>query len=125
MGFTTQQMIAFLIFWTIYTLFIFLRPYQLRHFFTAKAFIGFVACTGLFIYSMAATKGNLGPLFSAKQSGSNLGWLVIWCVNSAMGNTATLIMNQPDLARWGRTNNFPMVGVLVSKCGPWLSVSKY
>lgn len=73
----------------------------------------------------AATKGNFGPLFNAKLPGSNLSWLVVWCVNSAMDNTATLITNQSDLARRGWTNTSPMVGGLVSKCVPWVSVSKY
>ncbi|KAH8807554.1 allantoin [Xylogone sp. PMI_703] len=114
MGFTTQQMIAFLIFWLLHIPFIFLRPYQVRHFFTAKAFLAIPAAFGLFIYCMVTTRGNLGPLFGTRKSNSNLAWTFIWCINSGMGNVATLITNQPDLARWAKSNRSPMAGVLIA-----------
>ncbi|KAJ9211054.1 hypothetical protein DTO166G4_7345 [Paecilomyces variotii] len=113
MGFTTQQMLAFFLFWLIHIPFIFLRPHQLRGFFAFKAAIAVPAMFGLFIYCMAATKGNLGPLYGGTApSGSKLGWFFMWCINSGMGNTATLITNQPDIARWAKTSRSPFVGVI-------------
>lgn len=118
-GFTTQQMIALIIFWAIHTPFIFLRPHQLRHFFTAKAAITLISAIGLFTFCMVNTKANLGSLSlggeKEKTARSALAWLFIWCINSGMGNTATLITNQPDLARWARNQRSPMFGVLVSR----------
>ncbi|KZF19513.1 putative allantoin permease [Xylona heveae TC161] len=108
MGFTTQQMLGFFLFWLIHIPFVFLRPYQLRGFFSFKSAISFPAMLGLFIYCMATTKGKLGSLYDGSApSGGQFGWFFMWCINSGMGNTATLITNQPDLARWAKTTKSP------------------
>jgi NCS1 family nucleobase:cation symporter-1 len=51
---------------------------------------------------MANTKANLGSVFPSTYSGSK-GWFIMYAINSGMGNTATLITNQPDIARWSKT----------------------
>jgi len=67
-GFTTQQFLAFFLYWLIHIPFVFLRPNQLKWLFTLKMATMIPAMTGLFIFCMVNTKGQLGttsspPLF--------------------------------------------------------------
>lgn len=53
---------------------------------------------------MVNTKGNVGSLYASKITNSK-GWFIMYAINSGMGNTATLITNQPDIARWSKTKS--------------------
>lgn len=53
---------------------------------------------------MVNTRGNLGSVFQSNYTG-NKGWFIMYAINSGMGNTATLITNQPDIARWSKTKS--------------------
>lgn len=91
--------------------FTFFRPYQLRNFFWFKAIVMLPAIWGLFIFCMVNTKGKIGldHLQETENISSNgWGWFFIWSINSGMGNTATLITNQPDIARWSKTKSGAM-----------------
>jgi len=44
----------------------------------------------------------VGFVYTSKIDG-NKGWFIMYAINSGMGNTATLITNQPDIARWSKT----------------------
>jgi NCS1 family nucleobase:cation symporter-1 len=101
-GITTQGMLAFFLFWLVHFPFCAFRPYQLRAFFWFKSIIILPAVWGLFIFCMVNTKGNIGSLYSNTIQG-NKGWFIMYAINSGMGNTATLITNQPDIARWSKT----------------------
>lgn len=108
-GITSSGLVAFLIFWLIQFPFTFLRPYQLRLFFWIKAFVMVPAIWGLFIFCMVNTKGRLGLGGLSKDSSNDgWGWFFLWSINAGMGNTATLITNQPDIARWSRTKTGAM-----------------
>ncbi|KAK3675358.1 hypothetical protein LTR78_004868 [Recurvomyces mirabilis] len=117
-GITTAGMLAFFLFWLIHMPFTFFRPYQLRPFFWAKAIIMLPAIWGLFIYCMVETKGNIGLGHlkdTSSVSGSDgWGWFFIWSINAGMGNTATLITNQPDIARWSKTRSGAMWSQLLT-----------
>ncbi|CAK4030652.1 uracil permease [Lecanosticta acicola] len=115
MGITSAGMLAFLLFWLVHLPFTFFRPYQLRKFFWFKAIIMLPAILGLFIFCMVNTKGNirLGHL-SSKEGSDGWGWFFVYSINAGMGNTATLITNQPDLARWSRTKTGAMWSQLLS-----------
>lgn len=112
-GITTQGMLAFFLFWLVHFPFCAFRPYQLRAFFWFKSIIILPAVWGLFIFCMVNTKGQLGPLYSNTIKG-NKGWFVMYAINSGMGNTATLITNQPDIARWSRTKTGAQWSQLIS-----------
>jgi len=101
-GITTAGMLSFFLFWLVHFPFCAFRPYQLRSFFWFKSIIVLPAVWGLFIFCMANTKANLGSVFPSTYSGSK-GWFIMYAINSGMGNTATLITNQPDIARWSKT----------------------
>ena len=102
-GITTNRMIAFFLFWLIHFYFCFYRPYQLVRFFWFKGVVMLPAVFGVFIYCMVATKAQFGGALPAVTGSRPLGWLFMHAINSGMGNQATLITNQPDIARWSKT----------------------
>jgi nucleobase:cation symporter-1, NCS1 family len=113
MGITSSRMLAFFLFWLIHLPFTFFRPYQLRKFFWFKSIIVLPAIWGLFIFCMVNTGGRLGGLYHAT-AGNGFGWFFVYAINSGMGNTATLITNQPDIARWSKTKTGAMWSQLIT-----------
>lgn len=112
----TYQGISFL-FWLIHLPFTFLRPYQLKKFFWLKAIVMLPAIFGLFIFCMVNTRGKigLGHISNTSSSSANgWGWFFVSSINAGMGNSATLITNQPDIARWSRTKAGAMYSQLIS-----------
>ncbi|KAH9219905.1 allantoin [Leptodontidium sp. 2 PMI_412] len=89
-------------FWLFHFPFCAFRPYQLKAFFWFKSIIVLPSIWGLFIFCMVNTKGNVGSVYTTRING-NHGWFIMYAINSGMGNTATLITNQPDIARWSKT----------------------
>ncbi|TVY84788.1 Allantoin permease [Lachnellula suecica] len=103
-GFTTQQMLAFFLYWLFHIPFVFLRPNQLKWLFTLKMCTMIPAMTGLFVFCMVTTGGNLGS--GVLPSGvpiSSTAWLFLYAINSSLGAHSTLITNQPDYSRWSKT----------------------
>lgn len=117
-GITSAGMLAFFLFWLIHLPFTFLRPYQLRKFFWFKIIVMLPSIFGLFIFCMVNTKGHIGVshLSATSSAGGNngWGWFFVWAVNAGMGNTATLITNQPDYARWSKTKTGAMYSQLLT-----------
>lgn len=117
-GITSAGMVAFFLFWLIHLPFTFFRPYQLRKFFWFKAIVMLPAILGLFIFCMVETKGKIGlghlDNTSSVSSSSGWGWFFVWSINAGMGNTATLITNQPDIARWSATKTGAMWSQLLT-----------
>ncbi|KAH8660546.1 putative allantoin permease [Xylariales sp. PMI_506] len=101
-GIDTKTMLAFFIFWLIHFVFCFFRPYQLTKFFWFKGFIMLPAVVGVFIYCMIETGGKVGGALPQSTVTGGMGWMIMHGINSGMGNTATLITNQPDIARWSK-----------------------
>ncbi|KAJ9156488.1 Uracil permease-like protein [Pleurostoma richardsiae] len=104
-GITTNRMLAFFLFWLVHFGFCFFRPYQLRKFFWFKGFIMLPAVFGVFIFCMVVSHGKVSGSLAKQSVGGGLGWFFMHAINSGMGNTATLITNQPDIARWSRTRS--------------------
>lgn len=102
-GITSRVLICFFLIWLCMLTLCSLRPYQLNKFFWAKSFLVTPAVVGLFVFCMASTKGNLGPLYSSTTSKSSFGWFFMYAINAGMGNNATYITNQPDMTRWSKT----------------------
>lgn len=101
-GFTTQQMLAFFLYWLVHVPFTLLRPNQLSWVFTLKMCTIPPAYIGLFIFCMANTKGKMGNALprAADVSNSQFSWFIMYAINAGIGNTANSITNQPDYARW-------------------------
>lgn len=117
-GITSAGMLAFFLFWLLHLPLTFFRPYRLREFFWFKAIVMLPAIWGLFIFCMVNTGGNIGLAHldaTASIAGADgWGWFFVYAINSGMGNTATLITNQPDIARWSRTKTGAMWSQLLT-----------
>ncbi|KAK7229462.1 hypothetical protein V2G26_001632 [Clonostachys chloroleuca] len=114
-GIATNKMIAFFIFWLIHLGFCFFRPYQLTKFFWFKGFIMVPAVFGVFIYCMVETGGQVNHTLPQANATSGMGWFIIQAINTGMGNSATLITNQPDISRWSKTKSAPGVSSVLVK----------
>ena len=106
-GITSAGMLAFFLFWLVHFFFCAFRPYQLRWFFTFKVAVMLPAVFGLFIFCMVNTKANVGSVYAGSIT-SGKAWFVLQAINAGMGNTASLITNQPDIARWSKTKTGAM-----------------
>ncbi len=114
-GISSAGMLAFFLFWLVHLVFCAFRPYQLRWFFSFKVAVMLPAVLGLFIFCMVDTRADLGGLYGGTMVGSdNKAWLVLSAINAGMGNTASLITNQPDIARWSRTRTAAMWSQLLT-----------
>ncbi|KAI6085446.1 uracil permease-like protein [Hypoxylon rubiginosum] len=107
-GITTKKMLSFFIFWIIHFFFCFFRPYRLTKFFWFKGFIIIPAVIGVFVYCMIETKGNVNYKLQHTSIAASTGWAIMHAINSGLGNTATLITNQPDIARWSKKHRSAM-----------------
>jgi NCS1 family nucleobase:cation symporter-1 len=112
-GITSAGMLAFFLFWLVHFPFCALRPYQLRGFFWFKSIVMCISVVGLFIFCMVNTNAAVGSVYTGSLT-SGKAWFIIQSINAGMGNTATLITNQPDIARWSRTKSGAMWSQLIS-----------
>jgi NCS1 family nucleobase:cation symporter-1 len=76
---------------------------KIRHLFTVKAYFVPTAGIAFFIWAVVRAKG-LGPIVHqpGTKHGSELGWLMVRGTMSSIANFATLIVNDPDFARFAR-----------------------
>src|SRR5271154_1400387 len=100
-GTTTRDFLSFFLFWAGSLPAIWFPVHKIRHLFTVKAY--FVPCAGIsyFIWSIVRAKG-IGPIVHqpATASGSALAWGCVSGIMSSIANFATLIVNDPDFARF-------------------------
>ncbi|KAI8932144.1 hypothetical protein NX059_011027 [Plenodomus lindquistii] len=100
-GTNTVLFVSFLLFSLGSLPFIYPPVHKIRHLFTVKAAVVPVAGVAFFVWAVVRAKG-LGPIIhqSGSAKGSELGWLIIRGIMSAIANFATLIVNDPDFARF-------------------------
>jgi NCS1 family nucleobase:cation symporter-1 len=102
-GTNTVAFVSFLFFWLGSLPFLYPPVHKIRHLFTVKAYCVPTAGIAFFIWAVVRAKG-LGPIVHqpGTASGSKLGWLMVRGIMSAIANFATLIVNDPDFARFAR-----------------------
>lgn len=102
-GTNTVAFVSFFLFWAGSLPFIWPPVQKIRHLFTVKAYFVPTAGLAFFIWAIVRAKG-LGPIVKQKGTaqGSELGWLMVQGIMSAIANFATLIVNDPDFARFAR-----------------------
>ncbi|EHL03510.1 putative Uncharacterized permease C29B12.14c [Glarea lozoyensis 74030] len=102
-GTTTMDFVAFFLFWAGSLPAIWFPVHQIRHLFTAKAIVVPTAGLAFFIWAIVRAHG-LGPIVHqpAEASGSKLGWGMVMGIMSSIANFATLIVNDPDFARFAK-----------------------
>lgn len=118
-GFTTQQMLAFLLFWLVHVPFTLLRPNKLGWVFTVKMCTIPPVYIGLLIFCMVTTGGQLGGALpgseSATANSSQTSWILTSAINAAIANGGGSITNAPDYARWSTTHWAPILPILIAE----------
>jgi len=102
-GTTTVAFVSFFLFWAGSLPFIYPPVHKIRHLITVKAYVVPTAGVAFFIWAVVRAKG-LGPIVHQQGtlSGSALGWMMVRGIMSAIANFATLIVNDPDFARFAK-----------------------
>ncbi|KAL8913740.1 MAG: hypothetical protein Q9171_001474 [Xanthocarpia ochracea] len=97
----TRDYVSFFLFWFFSLPAIWFPVHQIRHLFTVKAYFAPAAGITFFIWAILKAHG-LGPIVHqpGKATGSALGWAMVKGIMSSIANFATLIVNDPDFARF-------------------------
>ncbi|KAF1915099.1 permease for cytosine/purines, uracil, thiamine, allantoin-domain-containing protein [Ampelomyces quisqualis] len=122
-GITSRDLLSFFLFWMVQMPIMFIHPTVLRHLFVIKAVYTTIALFGVLGWVISANGGSIGDFTyttSQKQlSGSDLVWPMIQAINSVMGALAPVLINQPDVARYGHSYKDVTwsqgLGILISK----------
>ncbi|KAI4956642.1 hypothetical protein J4E91_000855 [Alternaria rosae] len=106
-GITSRDLLSFFLFWMAQLPVMFIHPTVLRHLFVIKAVYTTIALFGVLAWVISANGGRIGSFtYTTKQtqlSGSALIWPMIQAINSVMGALAPVLINQPDIARYGHS----------------------
>jgi NCS1 family nucleobase:cation symporter-1 len=100
-GTNTRDFVSFFIFWLCSLPAIWFPVHKIRHLFTVKAYV--VPTAGVIFFIWAIVKANgIGPIIHQKGTahGSKLAWAMVSGIMSAIANFATLIVSNPDFARF-------------------------
>ena len=102
-GTDTKDYLSFFLFWLCSLPAIWFPVHKIRHLFTVKAYFVPTAGVAYFIWTIVKAKG-IGPIVhqSGSAQGSDLAWGMVSGIMSSIANFATLIVNDPDFARFAR-----------------------
>lgn len=102
-GTVTRDYVSFFLFWACSLPAIWFPVHKIRHLFTAKAYFVPPAGVAFFIWAIVKAHG-IGPIVhqSSTKHGGALGWAMVQGIMSSIANFATLIVNDPDFARFAR-----------------------
>ncbi|KAK3952429.1 permease for cytosine/purines, uracil, thiamine, allantoin-domain-containing protein [Pseudoneurospora amorphoporcata] len=132
-GTTTADFVSFFIFWLCSLPAIWFPVHTIRHLFTVKAYFVPSAAIAFMIWAIVRA-GDIGPIIRQPSSlkGSDLAWEFVKGIMTSIANFATLIVNDPDFARfarkprdalWSQLFTIPagfaitsLIGILVSSC---------
>ena len=103
-GTNTRDFVSFFLFWAGSLPFLWFPVHKIRHLFTVKAYVVPAAGIAFFVWAIVRADG-IGPVVhqGAKAQGSTLAWAVVKGIMSSIANFATLIVNNPDFARFAAT----------------------
>ncbi|MCJ1314504.1 hypothetical protein MMC25_008186 [Agyrium rufum] len=102
-GTNTREFLGFFLFWLFSLPAIWFPVHKIRHLFTVKAYFVPTAGIAFFIWAIVRAHG-IGPIVHqpAKAHGTDLAWGMVKGIMSSIANFATLIVNDPDFARFAR-----------------------
>ena len=102
-GTNTRDFVSFFLFWFCSLPAIWFPVHKIRHLFTVKAYFVPLAGLAFFIWAIVRAHG-IGPIVrqGGTLTGSAHAWEVIKGIMSAIANFATLVVNDPDFARFAR-----------------------
>ena len=103
---TTRDFASYFLFWVLSLPTLWFPVHKIRHLFTVKAYYAPVAAIAFFAWAINRANG-IGPIVhqGPKAHGGVLGWAFVKGIMSCMANFATLIVNDPDFARFARKPN--------------------
>ncbi|KAF4501873.1 uracil permease [Fusarium agapanthi] len=103
-GITSRDLLAFFLFWIIEMPFLAVHPRKIKFLFAAESIICPLACIGVFSWCVHYGGGiRMNSLSSSTEvEGGALGWAMLNGINSCLGVTSALLVNQPDLTRYTR-----------------------
>ncbi|KAF5639361.1 NCS1 nucleoside transporter [Fusarium sp. NRRL 52700] len=103
-GITSRDLLAFFLFWIIEMPFLAVHPRKIKFLFAAESIICPLACIGVFSWCVSYGGGiRMNSLSSTTEvKGGALGWAMLNGINSCLGVTSALLVNQPDLTRYTR-----------------------
>ncbi|KAK5125688.1 hypothetical protein LTR85_011962 [Meristemomyces frigidus] len=115
-GITVQQLIGLIVYWVLTCSLVNIPVPKLRRWFEFKAFLLPPVVIGLFAYCMTISKDApaRSEYGSSAMHGTTLAWAMVSGINSIMGKTSTLVVNQPDIARYARTKWSPVWSQLIA-----------
>lgn len=101
---TSSNLLAFFIVWIIQLPLIFMHPRIQRHLYTVKAITTTTTLFGVFGYCVRKAGGLGTPesLASNRVYGSELGWGIVYGINSIMGALCPILINAGDVVRYAR-----------------------
>jgi NCS1 family nucleobase:cation symporter-1 len=102
-GTTTAYYLSFFLFWLFSLPAIWFPVYRIRHLFTVKSYT--VPVAGVLFMVWAIVKaGGVGPIVHQGSTvhGSAKAWACIGAIMDCVSNFATLIVNDPDFARFAK-----------------------
>lgn len=102
-GTDTMDFVSFFLFWICSLPAIWFPVHKIRHLFTVKSYFVPPAGIAFFIWAIVRAHG-IGPIVHqpSTKSGGALGWAMVQGIMSSIANFATLIVNDPDFARFAR-----------------------
>ncbi|KAL9088604.1 MAG: hypothetical protein Q9165_006124 [Trypethelium subeluteriae] len=102
-GTNTRDFVSFFLFWLCSLPAIWFPVHKIRHLFTVKAYFVPFAGLAFFIWAIVRAHG-IGPIVKQRGTltGSAHAWQVIKGIMSSIANFATLVVNDPDFARFAR-----------------------
>lgn len=130
-GINVVVFVSFFLFWVGSLSAIWFPVHEIRHLFSVKAYFVPTAGIAFFIWTLVRAKGA-GPVIHQKSSitASRFAWEIILGIMSSVANFATLIVNNPDFARfagkprdelWSQVFTIPLgfaftsfIGIIVS-----------
>ncbi|CEI68907.1 putative permease C29B12.14c [Fusarium venenatum] len=136
-GTDTAHFASFIIFWVCSLPALWFPVHQLRHLFTAKAYVVPVAGITFLAWTISRA-GGIGPIIKQPNTvhGGDLAWEIVKGIMSSISNFATLIVNASDFSRfaqkprdalWSQLVTIPMgfaitsfIGIIVSSASTTL-----
>ncbi|KAJ9500162.1 hypothetical protein H2202_004553 [Exophiala xenobiotica] len=100
-GISSRDLLAFFLFWLIELPFQVVHPTKIKYLFAAESIFCPLACLGTFAWCVNYGGGiRVNTLGATQVHGGALGWAMLNGINSCLGVTSALLVNQPDLTRY-------------------------
>ena len=115
----TKQFIGWVVFNILMAPILYIRPEGMRFVVLVMNIISAITLICIMIYLLSAAGGG-GPLLtepSSVQTGSELGWTIVYGITTVIGGIAVGLTNQMDYSRFARRPGDQVMGQWISIIG--------